>query len=151
VEQSISIRSATKVDDRAIADLWLRSRAASVSAIPPAVHTDAEVQGWFSNVVLPTHEVWVAQLDDGSVVGLLVLVESWVDQLYVDPTLFDRGVGSRLLAIAKRQRPRGLDLWTFESNHGARRFYERRGFTVVDSTDGDNEEVEPDLRYRWDP
>jgi GNAT superfamily N-acetyltransferase len=150
VEQAISIRSATAVDAPAITDLWLRSRAASVPAIPPAVHTDAEVQRWFSDVVLPTHEVWVAQVDDGSVIGLIVLDESWVDQLYVDPPWFGRGVGSRLLTFAKRQRPKGLELWTFESNHSARRFYERHGFTVVDSTDGDNEEAEPDLRYRWD-
>jgi glyoxylase I family protein len=33
------------------------------------------------------------------------------------------GIGSRLLAVAKRARPRGLRLWTFASNTGARRFY----------------------------
>ena len=42
-------------------------------------------------------------------------------------------------------------LWTFQSNHGARRFYERHGFVAVQHTDGDNEEGAPDVRYEWRP
>ncbi|MDP9464580.1 MAG: GNAT family N-acetyltransferase, partial [Actinomycetota bacterium] len=44
--------------------------------------------------------------------------------------------------------PEGLQLWTFESNDRARRFYERHGFTAVEFTDGaGNEERWPDVRY----
>jgi hypothetical protein len=32
----------------------------------------------------------------------------------------------------------------------ARRFYERHGFVAEATTDGDNEEGAPDVRYRWD-
>lgn len=32
---------------------------------------------------------------------------------------------------------------------GARRFYERHGFVVVDATEGDNEEGAPDVCYQW--
>ena len=39
----------------------------------------------------------------------------------------------------------------FQKNEGARRFYERHGFTAVEWTDGDNEEGAPDVRYRWTP
>lgn len=59
------------------------------------------------------------------------------------------GIGEVLLAQAKRLRPRGLQLWTFQSNTGARRFYERHGFVAVEQTDGDNEEGAPDVRYEW--
>jgi hypothetical protein len=43
-------------------------------------------------------------------------------------------------AVAVELRPEHLDLWAFQSNTAARRFYERRGFVSVDTTDGENEE-----------
>ncbi len=132
----------------AIADVWLRSRRASFPAIPAAVHSDEDVRGWVRDVVLPDREVWVADAD-GAVIALLVLEGDWVDQLYVDPAWTGRGIGSGLLAVAKQQRPGGLKLWTFQANSGARRFYERHGFVATDTTDGDNEEGAPDVRYEW--
>ena len=54
--------------------------------------------------------------------------------------------------LAKALRPGGLELYTFQVNTGARRFYERHGFRVVDLDDGArNEEGQPDVRYRWLP
>jgi len=54
------------------------------------------------------------------------------------------------LTLAKRERPGGLRLWTFESNTGAQRFYERHGFVATDRTDGrNNEEGAPDILYVW--
>jgi GNAT superfamily N-acetyltransferase len=81
---------------------------------------------------------------------LLVLDEDWVDQLYVAPDWTGKGVGSRLLSVAKQRCPAGLQLWTFQANAGARRFYERNGFTATNTTEGDNEEGAPDVRYQWD-
>lgn len=133
----------------AVADLWLRSRYASIPAIPRPVHGDDDVRRWFTSVVLPSRGVWV--LDEGeALVAMLVLRDGWIDQLYVDPTWTGRGLGSRLIDLAKG-RHAGLDLWTFESNRGARRFYERHGFVAVDATDGANEEGAPDVRYHWGP
>ena len=112
------------------------------------MHDDADVRRFFAEVVLPTRETWVSEVD-GTVVALLVLEDAWVDQLYVHPGHVGRGLGSTLLAHAKERRPAGLDLWTFQSNAGARRFYERHGFVAVAMTDGDNEEGAPDVHYRW--
>ena len=67
----------------------------------------------------------------------------------MDPDWTGEGVGSRLVDLAKEQRPDGLDLWTFQSNTRARRFYERHGFTEIERTEGDNEEGAPDVHYRW--
>lgn len=53
------------------------------------------------------------------------------------------------MAVAKRQRPSALRLWTFEANVRARRFYERHGFVATGSTAGDNEEGAPDVLYEW--
>ena len=58
--------------------------------------------------------------------------------------------GARLVDVAKRRRPDGLQLWTFASNAGAQRFYERHGFVARERTDGsENEEGAPAIRYRW--
>ena len=53
---------------------------------------------------------------------------------------------------AKERRPGGFQLWVFQQNATARRFYERRGFVLVRETDGsDNEERTPDALYAWRP
>ncbi len=144
----MEISAATSADATEVADLYLRSRRASYPAIPASVHPDDDVHEHFATTVLPSCETWVAEAD-GAIVGMLVLHGSWVDHLYVGPGRTGQGIGTRLLTHAKDQRPDGLDLWAFQSNTGARRFYEREGFTAVEETDGDNEEGEPDVRYRW--
>lgn len=116
----------------------------------PTGSTDTEVLTWFEELVLPAAEVWVAE-DNGVVVGLLVLDDEWIHQLYVDPDHAGRGIGAQLVAVAKEQRPAGLKLWTFAANVGARRFYERHGFVATGATAGDNEEGAPDVRYEWEP
>lgn len=70
------------------------------------------------------------------------------DQLYVEPTMTGRGIGAGFLKLAKGERPEGLRLWTFASNTGAQRFYERHGFLATRRTDGrENEEGAPDILY----
>lgn len=102
-------------------------------------------------MVVPTLETWVA-VADGAVVGLLVLDEEWLSQLYLDPPWRGHGIGDRFVALAKQRRPAGLELWTFQLNGPAQRFYERHGFVAVERTDGSgNEEHEPDIRYVWRP
>jgi GNAT superfamily N-acetyltransferase len=144
------VRRADSDEASELANLWLRSRTASVPAIPAPVHSQSEVRDWFEEVILPTMDVWVTEESD-AVVALLVLENEWIDQLYVDPHMTGLGLGSRLVALAKQQRPAGLKLWTFEANVRARRFYERLGFVAVGATPGDNEEGAPDIRYEWRP
>jgi len=57
-----------------------------------------------------------------------------------------------MLDEAKRLRPAFLQLWVFQLNEGARRFYERHGFRLVKLTDGaGNMERTPDALYEWRP
>lgn len=142
------LRRAEQGDARAVADVWLRSRRAAIPAIPAPVHDDDDVRGWYASVVLPTRPTWVVERG-GQVVAMMVVDGAWIDQLYVDPAHTRRGLGRRLLEVAKAFAPSELDLWTFQSNTGARRFYERHGFVSVAMTDGDNEEGAPDVRYHW--
>jgi GNAT superfamily N-acetyltransferase len=142
------IRRAAVEESDMVADLWLRSRKASIPANPAPVHDDEDVRNHFASVVLAEMEVWVVESVSSDIVALMALFDGWIEHLHVDPALTGRGLGSRLVELAKQRSPQ-LDLWTFQSNHGARRFYERHGFVAVAMTDGDNEEGEPDVRYHW--
>ena len=146
----MELRPAEASEARVIGDLYWRAREAAVPAIPPSVHPYDDVLEYFATVMLPDRDVWVAD-EDGAIVGLLVVAPGWVDHLYLEPARTGEGIGSQLLDHAKRLQPAGLELWAFQSNAGARRFYERHGFTAVAVTDGDNEEGAPDVRYRWRP
>lgn len=114
------------------------------------VHTDDDVRVHFSETVMPAGGAWVAHYGP-TIVAMMVLVEGWIDQLYVDPDHQGLGVGSALVDWAKTRSPEQIRLWTFETNTRARSFYEHHGFVTVDRTDGDNEEGAPDVRYRWTP
>ncbi|MEV4431417.1 GNAT family N-acetyltransferase [Streptomyces sp. NPDC049585] len=144
----VVFRRARDSDAAPMADVWLRSFA---TALPDVrrVHDDDAVRQWFRHVVVPQGEAWVAEAA-GEVLGLLVLQGSELEQLYLDPRRRGRGLGDRFVDLAKQQRPQGLELWTFQCNGPARRFYERHGFVATERTDGRrNEEREPDVRYVW--
>jgi GNAT superfamily N-acetyltransferase len=145
------IRAALPGDADAVADVWLAARRASVPSIPPPVHTEPEVRSWVRDVLLPLRELWVVEVRS-HVVAMLALDELWVDQLFVLPEYGGQGIGTGLLDLAKALRPGGFGLWVFESNLGARRFYERHGLVEVARTDGsENEEGAPDIHYAWSP
>ncbi len=148
---NVTVRCGGPADAGVAADLWLRARKAAGDAIPAAVHSDSEVRSWLAEHVART-QLWIAESGDGELLGIMVLDGDWVDQLYVDPSLTSRGIGTRLLEVAKRERPSGLRLWTFISNSRAQRFYRRNGFVEVERTDGsNNEEHAPDIQYAWRP
>jgi GNAT superfamily N-acetyltransferase len=146
----MDIRRALPAEADSLAALWLRCRAASVPSIPPAVHTGEEVRRWFKEIILPSSEVRVADRE-GDVKALMVLDHEWIEQLYVDPVSTGSGIGDALLEYATSLRPTGLKLWTFQSNLGARRFYEAHGFVATVSTMGENEGQAPDVCYEWQP
>jgi len=144
----VELRTAAAADAGAIADVYLASFRATYDF--PITHSDEQVRQWIADVVLPTQEVWVAVTTRGEVVALLALTPDMIDQLYVAPAWTGGGIGSRLVALAKARRPGGLDLYTFQVNARARRFYARCGFTEVAEGDGSgNEEGQPDVRLAW--
>jgi GNAT superfamily N-acetyltransferase len=153
----IAIRRAEPRDGDGIGDVWLAAWYVTYD-FPPA-HPDADVRRWLREELIPSRETWVAVDAAGAVVAFMALSDDMVDQLYVTPDWIGRGLGSRLVALAKERRPDGLDLYTFQANPRARRFYESRGFVAVATSDGwseartvsTNEEHQPDIRYAWRP
>ena len=137
-----------KLDDMDAAARVVRT--AFDQALPSlaGLHTPEEDQWFFRERVFETCEVWGA-FDGVAMSGIIAFREGWIDQLYVLPTAQRRGVGKDLLQLAQNAFDR-LQLWTFQRNAPARRFYEARGFALIQQTDGArNEEKEPDALYLW--
>jgi GNAT superfamily N-acetyltransferase len=112
------------------------------------LHTPEEDLTYFREHLFPSCEMWGAFDRDG-LAAIIAFRPDWIDQLYVLPAKQGRGVGTALLNTAKAKAEL-LNLWTFQQNAGARRFYERHGFIAIETTDGSgNEEREPDVLYRW--
>ncbi|MCS3895660.1 GNAT superfamily N-acetyltransferase [Bradyrhizobium japonicum USDA 38] len=112
------------------------------------LHTPAEDRWFYRERVFPTCRVW-GRFNDDELTGIIAFRDGWIEQLYLLPAAQGRGIGTELLDVAKGACDR-LELWTFQRNTPARRFYEARGFTLVEQTDGArNEEREPDARYVW--
>lgn len=112
------------------------------------LHGEAEDREYLTDVVLPTNQVWIAEVD-GTVAGFITFADGWLNQLYVAPQFQRQGIGSDLLKVATQSQGT-LQLWVFESNVPAIQFYERAGFGVVERTDGAaNEAKMPDIRMQW--
>lgn len=142
-----AIRRGHAAESEACADLMWQVRQQSLGSIPPSQHPLDDMRVWMRDVVMTQHEVWVAERA-GTLVGMLVLGRpDWIEHLYVDASATGKGLGTRFLALARAELAGPLHLWTFQSNLGARRFYERHGFVAVEWTEGDNEEGAPDVRY----
>ncbi len=141
-----SIRRATEADIPAIADVFLAARATMTYL--PQVHTEDDMRGFIAGVVRDK-ETWVADRE-GKAVGFAVIDGGWLEHLYVHPSRFNTETGSRLFRHIAARHPQGFQLWVFQQNAGARRFYERHGCALVRLTDGaDNEEKMPDALYVW--
>ena len=116
----------------------------------PTLHTPEEDRAYFGGIV-SEREVWVWE-EDGSILGFAALDDDELTHIYVEPDAHGRGIGGALMERAKERRPGGFQLWVFQQNANARRFYERRGFVLVRETDGSgNEERTPDALYAWRP
>jgi GNAT superfamily N-acetyltransferase len=147
----VTIRRATDADAVELADLFWTVREESVPGIPMIVHPRESVLPFVRDVLLREFEVHVAQVGRRLVGFIALMPPDVVGHLYVVRDHIGRGLGSRLLALARERFPEGLQLYTFQDNHSALRFYERNGFVPVAWSEDDNEEGAPDVRLEWRP
>lgn len=146
------IREATTDEAPAVAELFLAARHA-MEDIVPTVHGDEETRAWMRETVFREDTVTIAIMD-GRLAAMMATKPGWIDHLYVHPDFHNRGLGAALIQTARHSphAANGLQLWTFQANTGARRFYARHGFTEIELTDGQgNEEKRPDVRLAWRP
>ena len=147
----MSIRPFADDDEPAVVGVWHRSGRAAYTYLPTwQVFTLDEAARVFRDVIRPRCRLWVGTRDD-DVVAYLAMKDDLVDRLYVDPSEWRGGWGTRLVVFAKRLSPTGLRLYTHQENHAARRLYERHGFTVVRLGVSPPPESAPDVEYRWRP
>lgn len=144
----VELRRAIDADADAAADVFISSRRTAL----PTVHfpyPDEGVRRYVRDVLIGKTEGWLAA-DGDAVLAVMSLKPGWVEQLYVATHRQGEGIGRQLLDLAKERSDGELQLWTFQVNDRARRFYERNGFTVAEMTDGaGNQEREPDVRFAW--
>ena len=81
--------------------------------------------------------------------GFIALYQNSIDALYIRNDQHGQGYGSTLIQYAQSMRD-DLELWTFQENTPARRFYAKHGFSEVKFTDGSgNDEGLPDVCLTW--
>jgi GNAT superfamily N-acetyltransferase len=92
---------------------------------------------WQNALADPEIEIYVLEVD-GQPAGSVAVGYGFLRNLYVLPAHQGTGAGStlhdhaleRLLALGFSE----AKLWTLEGNHGARRFYEKRGWSLNGET-----------------
>ena len=150
-EGKIRIRLAEEADAAVIARIHMTSRLAAMPYLPPQKRSHEQVTRWVRDVLLRQCRTWVA-VRDAEIMGYAALDGDMLEHLYLRPDVRRQGIGTLLLDEVRRHSPDGVSLHVFQQNTGARAFYERHGFTVFDTSDGDrNMENLPDMTLRWTP
>lgn len=145
------IRCAAEADAGVIARIHMTSRSATMPYLPPQKRNHEQVTRWVRDILLKQCRTWVAERD-AEIAGYAALGGDVLEDLYLRPDVLRQGIGTLLLDEVRRHSPEGVSLHVFQQNTDARAFYERHGFTVLDTSDGDrNMENLPDMTLRWAP
>lgn len=142
---TIELRPATSLDAGKIGELLTGGNRAN--DWKPVLHTAAQDISFCARMI---DRGWVTLACDArAVLGFIAREDDEVHSLYVSASAQGSGIGRMLLDDAKTARDR-LELWTFQNNTSAQRFYLREGFKELRRTDGQtNDEKLPDIRYVW--
>jgi GNAT superfamily N-acetyltransferase len=111
-------------------------------------HFFYEDQWYFQNHILKDNNVWV-DLDGNRPVAFMAMKDNFIDQLYVHPDHWRKGIGKLFLDFAREKRPEHIWLYTLQVNVNARAFYEKNGFIAEKFGTSPEPENEPDVEYHW--
>lgn len=124
------IRAFREEDTEAVIRIWLEASILSHSFIDKAYWE--EKADAMRTLYLPLSEVVVDEdKDTGEVIAFIAFVEDYLAALFVAPAHQKKGVGSRLLALAKKMRDT-LELSVYAENERAVAFYRKNGFRMTD-------------------
>jgi ribosomal protein S18 acetylase RimI-like enzyme len=125
--------------------MWRASFEHGVGIVDP--HPIEDQIAYLQRQLVPSFRLRVAW-EESTIVGFLASNPESIAQLYVRVGCMDRGIGSRLLELAKSESTDSLWLFTFQRNAHACRFYERRGFVAIERGFEPVWQM-PDVKYRW--
>jgi GNAT superfamily N-acetyltransferase len=146
-----NIREFQDADEVEVVRVWYRSGSAAYTYLPTWQELTIETaQFVFHNVIRAKCAIWVGTLDE-HIVAYLAINGSYIDRLYVEPSQWGKGWGTRFINHAKQLSPSGLELHTHQENHAARLLYERHGFKAVRFGTSPSPESVPDVEYHWRP
>jgi len=151
LRSAISIRPYRSSDFDALTILWRIAREKSLPDFQRIKgHFFYEDCDYFRKYVLPKNKIWVAMLDKKRV-AFMAMNENFIDQLYVHPDHWRRGIGLQFLNFARRLSQKHLWLYTLQVNVNARAFYEKNGFVAEKFGFSLPPDSEPDVEYHWRP
>jgi putative acetyltransferase len=138
----VTIRIYDRRDAAGVADVFYRS----VREVALPEYTPEQVRAWVPGCWDAEREhrrsgdgrlVLVAADEPGHVVAFIALeADGHIDRLFCAPGVAGRGVASRLYdAIETASRAQGIQRLFTEASELARRFFERKGFTVLERQD----------------
>lgn len=143
------IREYRAQDFDAVTILWRISREKSLPDFQQEKgHFFYQDQDYFRSRVLKDNRVWVVEVDHQPV-AFMAMNKDFVDQLYIHPDYWRRGIGKALLNFAREQSSHHLWLYTLQVNVNARAFYEKNGFLAEKFGVSQPPESEPDVEYHW--
>lgn len=108
----------------------------------------AEQVDYFNGLVKKNNAYLAIEKSSNKVVGLMIMGGSELEQLYIHLDYQGMGIGTQLLNLAKELSPEKLQLYTFEVNKKAQRFYEKHGFTII-GRGIESDSGMADIRYEW--
>lgn len=145
-----TIRLYQPADFDALIILWRVSREVSLPDFQLRKgHFFHEDLDYFRNHVLPENQIWVMVAEEDRPLGFMAIKDDFIDQLYVHPDHWRKGLGEQLLAHARNLSPRRVWLYTLQVNLNACAFYEKNGFKAIQFGISPAPESEPDVKYEW--
>jgi GNAT superfamily N-acetyltransferase len=143
------IREYEPEDFDAVTILWRISREKSVPEFQMMKgHFFYEDQNYFQDHILKENQLWVVHVNSHPV-AFMAMNKDFIDQLYIHPDYWRRGIGQRLIEFARERSPEHLWLYTLQVNGNARAFYEKNGFVAEKFGVSPPPESEPDVEYHW--
>jgi len=142
---NIEIIKYDSVYAEATVSMWRQSKEKAIGQ--KEIHSFEDHLFFLNNILNKDNKIYIA-VDDKKVVGILAFNDYELNQLYIHIDYQGKGLGKRFLDLAKENSKGRLELYTFEVNHKAQRFYERNGFKII-GRGYENEENMDDIKYEW--
>lgn len=144
-QNNIKIIQYNSAYDEDTVRMWRESKERAIDQ--KELHSFEDHIFFLNNILNRDNEIYIAT-DNNKVVGIIAFNENEIDQLYIHNDYQGKGLGKKLLDMAKINSKGRLTLYTFEVNHKAQRFYERNGFKII-GRGHENEENLDDIKYEW--